>query len=575
MEYRYKALRIKQTSSDKMIVFFAAPATEIDEWAGVPQKKRFGTGEETVGFQREENAKRIENLGDFCANDENIIQNPLLCSTRRIPVATSRFEQNPGELGDSQEGDLVIEIPDYDSFTMEQILSHVRDYIVNRVPDLASTPPEDGLIAKLKSLAVEQGHFSLEEESEEDTDEGESEESHESSTETSEAEAALFEESHIVDFWQEVACRHEVIKMMETPPTGEEFLGFTRSALISYLMPIVLVDGQHRLRGTLKAAEDKLTRADIQIEIESRITAGESAEVVQRNILTREVRRLPVSLLLADDPAEQVFQFVVVNQKATPIGRALLGTIVSTTLSNDEMSAVASRLKSAGIELEESQAITYLARFPGSPFYNLVERGLAGDMKDLMQWGVFASLVGIFRDLRGGRLFGGKNDYADTWKNRYLAGSNIVSGYSEAGFGEPFGYWRSIDGPWRDVFIAFFIKIRDEFGDPNTPDAHNYWGKPRDSNLFNKISLTILVSDFFQFLVETRQTIESSAKISELVDDWLDNVARNYFNRNWNLSGTKKDSSGIRNQWAYQWVEYRKNPSQLPRVINYRNTKGD
>jgi hypothetical protein len=575
MEYRYKALQIKQTSSDKKIALFAAPATDIDQWSGVPQKKQFGTdnGEESVGFQREENMKRVESLGEFCGNEQNIIQNPLLCSTRRIPVASTSFEPNQGESGDTQEGTLVINTPEYESFSMEEILAYVRDYLETRVPELAEANVDEALIAKLKALAASQGHIQEEfseekEDDKEDDDQG-------SNHEMAEAEAALFEESHIVDFWQEVACRQELIKLMESPPEGGEFLGFTRGALISYLKPIVLVDGQHRLRGALSAAEAALDRVDIQEEIETRVTAGESPESIQDDILNREVRRLPISLLLTDDPAEQVFQFVVVNQKATPIGRALLGTIVSTTLSNEEMAGVASRLKDAGIPLEESQAITFLARHPESPFYGLVERGLAGDKKDLLPWNVLSSLVSIFRDLRGGKLFGYKNDYAEAWKARFLESSEIVSGFDQGGLASAFEYWRQLDGPWRDVFIQFFNKIRDEFGDRSTEDAHNYWGKPRHSNLFNKISLTILASDFFQYLVETRQTIESADRIPELVDDWLDGVARNYFNRDWNLSGTKKDSSGIRKQWAYQWNEYRKNPSQLPQARIYRNPKGD
>ena len=60
-------------------------------------------------------------------------------------------------------------------------------------------------------------------------------------------------------------------------------------------------------------------------------------------------RRLPISLLLDDSPEEHVFQFVVVNQKATPIGRALLGTIVSTSLTAEELDKVAQRLTQAGI----------------------------------------------------------------------------------------------------------------------------------------------------------------------------------------------------------------------------------
>lgn len=568
MEFRYKSLQMKQTTSEKMIVMFAAPATDIEKWAGVPQKKRIGTGEETIGFQREENPKRIESLGEFCANDENIIQNPLLCSKRKIPVANSRFEPNPGEAGDTQEGTIIIEIPDYESFSMEQIFKYIREHIESRVHDLGT--PSEALITKLKSLAAEQGHLSSgkasEKPSEEETEDEDSEEG------TSEAEAALFEESHIIDFWQEIACRHEVIKLMGKQPT-EEFLGFTRAALLSYLRPIVLVDGQHRLGGALKAAEDRLNHEDIRAETERRITKGESAKSVQDDILNRVARRLPVSLLLADDPAEQVFQFVVVNQKATPIGRALLGTIVSTTLSNEEMEKVASRLKNAGIELEESQVVTYLARYPMSPFYGLIERGLAGDAKDLLQWNVFASIVGIFRELRGGKLYGGKNDYAQVWKKNHLESSVIVSGWEESDCEDPFQYWRKFDGPWRAVFIVFFTKIRDVFGNTSVKDAHNYWGNPRDSNLFNKISLTILAADFFQYLRETRRSIESADKIAAMVDDWLTDVDRGYFNRDWNLSGVKKDSTGIRNQWAYQWVEYRKNPSQLPQARVYRTAR--
>lgn len=571
MEYRYKALLIKQTQSDKTIALFAAPAVEIDMWAGVPQKKQFGSGEETVGFQREESDKRVDSLGEFCGNDENIIQNPLLCATRQISVATTRFEPCTGESGDTQDGELIIEIPDYSEYSMKDILGLVRRYIESRVPELAGKTPDENMVAKLKALAAEKGHFSTEVAIEENAPEVDADESEV----IAEAEAALFEESHIIDFWQEVASRHEVIKLIENECSDDEFLGFQRDALVSYLRPVVLVDGQHRLRGALRAVETRMAREDIQAETENRIGGGEPASDVEKDILRREARRLPISLLLTDEPAEQVFQFVVVNQKATPIGRALLGTIVSTTLSNEEMESVAARLKNAGIELEESQAITYLARYPGSPFYDLVERGLAGDKsKDLLQWGVFASLVGIFRDLKGGKPYGYGNDYALAWKDKYLSSSAIVSGHVDAGYGEALLYWRKLDGPWRDVFIAFFSKIRDVFGNTTVQDAHNFWGRPRDSNLFNKISLTILAADFFQFLIETRKAIDSPGQISDLVDDWLGEVNNAYFARDWNLSGVKKDSTGIRNQWAYLWVEYRKNPTQLPQARMYRVPKG-
>lgn len=567
MQYRYTAIQTKQTPSNKLFVQFSAPATEIDRWAGVPQKKRFGvdSGGESVGFQREENKKRVENLGEFCSDDENIIQNPLLCSTRRLSFADATFLANEGENESVQSGTLIINIPEYDSYSMEDVLGHVRDYIEERIPELKCTTPDEEVIQKLKRLVRENGDFIPKE----DTSD---EDSTHADDEIPETGAALFEESHIIDFWNEIAGRHEVIKLMENF-SGDSFLGFQRDALISYLQPVVLVDGQHRLRGALKATEKRMEKDDVLEEMEHRVIGGESEDVIENDILNRETRRLPVSLLLSDDPAEQVFQFVVVNQKATPIGRALLGTIISTTLSNDEMQKVASRLTDAGIALEESQVITYLTRLPSSPFYNLVERGLAGGASNLLQWGVFSSIVSIFKNLSGGKLYGNKNDYAEIWKSRFLHESNIIEKYETEGFLSPFEYWRKSDGPWRDVFISFFTKIRDKFGDQSTKDANNYWGNPRQSNLFNKVSLTILSADFFQYLVETKQGIPSAGNVNDLVDDWLEDVAGNYFNRTWPLTGVKKDSTGIRNQWAFLWGEYRKNPSQLPQCRNYRNSK--
>jgi hypothetical protein len=277
---------------------------------------------------------------------------------------------------------------------------------------------------------------------------------------------------------------------------------------------------------------------------------------------------------MSDDPSEQVFQFVVVNQKATPIGRALLGTIVSTTLSNDEMGRVAGRLKDAGIRLEESQAVTYLARHQDSPFCGLIERGLSGRSNDLLQWNVFASLIGIFRNLKGGRLYGQRNDYANLWASRYLGESGIVQDFRDKGFDSPDEYWSSLEGPWRQFFIAFWGTVRDKLGNTSVPDKPNYWGATRESNLFNKISLTILAADFFQFLVETRMKIESVDQVPDLTRNWLLEVDDGYFDRNWNLVGVKKDSTGIRNRWAEIWTEYRKSGGNLPDKRNLRSPRG-
>lgn len=577
MNFRYKAIRVQQTNSDKLLAMFSAPATEIDAWAGVPQKKRFGTGEETAGFQREINSKRLKDLRAFYVEQDNIIQNPLLCATRDIALSTVRFEPDAGaESADVSVGDIVIEIPNFAALDFEEILGRVRDFIENRVPELAEREPDPAVLATLKARAARVGQFSQDDAESDDATEEDASESASEANGNEDAAAVLFEESHIIDFWQEIAARHELVKLIDEPLEGDEFLGFTKEALLSYLRPVVLVDGQHRLRGALEAAKASLNDPSIQEEVERRITEGDAPEAIEGAILRREARRLPVSMLLSSDPAEQVFQFVVVNQKATPIGRALLGTIVSTSLSNDEMGTVAGRLKNAGIQLEESQAITYLARHPDSPFRGLVERGLAGDDKDLLQWNVFASLIYIFRHLRGGNLYDQpRNDYADIWRRRHLESSDIIAGYESQGHETPYEYWYQLNGPWRQVFIRFWTKIRDVFGNTTDRDKHNYWGRTRSSNLFNKVSLTILTADFFQWLVETSNTLNSTEHVDELVDRWLEHVNTGYFDKDWHLAGTKKDSPGIRKRWAELWTQYRKGGGSLPDRRLFRQAKAD
>jgi hypothetical protein len=569
MKCSYRAIRTYQADRSKSLVLFAAPAPEIAAWTGIPQKKRFGSGEETAGFQREENTKRVKSLSEFYENPSNIIQNPLLCALRDLEFTKVSFIPSNDINDDITEfGELQIEFPSYDEFTLHEVLKKVKQHLETRVPELKQTEPRQELLIALKIKAAEAGHVDATENSVES-------ETSDDDYDQPDPASALFEESHIVDFWHEIACRERILSELGESFDEDEFLGFTREALLTYLKPVVLVDGQHRLGGALFAASAAVNGPEFREEIEERITQGEDPEIVRESIINRIARPLPISLILSDSPGEQVFQFVIVNQKATPVGKALLGTIISTSLSNDEMAAVAGRLKAAGIELIESQAITFLARHPSSPFCNLIERGLTGDSNDLLKWNVFSSLISVFRDLRGGRLYGQKNDYAEMWRHRCLNESKIVEDFESSGFDSAFEYWRQIDGPWRPIFIAFFTKIRECFGNIVDPDKPNFWGRPRDSNLFNKVSLNILAADFFQYLTETKSRIDSPESVGELVESWLEYVNLGYFDKSWDLAGVKKDSTGIRNQWALLWSEYRKSGGNLPDKRLYRKAKAD
>ena len=154
----------------------------------------------------------------------------------------------------------------------------------------------------------------------------------------------------------------------KTPTTREKFLRYTRSELLSYLTPVILVDGQHRLLGALESLrlsldtfestgslpiDDPLTEKMLHL-----IEQGMQHQDVRGSLEAELVRFLPVSLLLSKEPQEHVFQFIVVNQKAKPIPPALLATITSTTLTDDELESVADRLRTCWDRRSSTRALS-------------------------------------------------------------------------------------------------------------------------------------------------------------------------------------------------------------------------
>ncbi|WP_338628421.1 hypothetical protein [Yersinia intermedia] len=557
LNFEYDAVILHQTESSKPILLFGAPAVDIETWAGIPQKKTFQPdGAESSGFQRVENKSRLEQIRRFYLNENNVIQNSLICALRGIDGGKVVFESEPGSIV----GKVKISFPDLYIADYLFLFSLLRDSLENRLGKF-NQPIDRVLFEKLKGQLSQQIYS-------EDV-EHDSEDYLETETET---ESVILEETHLHEFLRDVVIRHEILKEIDPALLSgmDSFLGFDRDALLSFLLPVTLVDGQHRLKGAIMAAKHHIQNDKYVDMMADKVLAGEHPNIVERDILRLVSRKLPVSLLMDDDPKEQVFQFVVINQKATPIGKSLLGTIISTSLTDDEMGLVNNRLRDSGILLEEARAITWAARNPESPFCGLVERGMQSDKKDLLQWNVMGSLIQIFRNLNGGSLFHTKVDYAKTWRENFLANSGLIESHNRE---DAYEQWRALDGVWKKFFVIFWSKIRDVFGDVTDNSRFNYWGNTRRSNLFNKISLTILAADFFRFLCIAKITLDDEEQINDVINRWLEGVNTKYFDRDWELSGVKKDSTGIRARWSDLWTEYRDSPGQLPQVRFYRQPK--
>jgi len=562
---KYPCIRVRQTSASKDLLLFSASAVEIDAWVGIPQRLSLGGGE-TSGFQRTVSPTREQALRDFFSEPQNIIQNPLLCAIRQAPGIEVNYVPSSG---DPAVGHVEVVFDDYAKVSTAELFKLVRQSLQRRMPALESRPRPDELVATLQSAAaLSQSDDTLSDNVQTDEVGDLNEDAPDESGEdvgSEPAEEALFDdESQITDFWDHLYAREVIAEKLHAQ--SEEVLGFNRQMLISYLRPIILVDGQHRLTGALLAASDEISKSKAAEQL---IFDGMTAQQARESLLLETAKHLPVSLLMNESPAEHVFQYVVVNQKATPVPKALLGTIISTSLAGSELDSIARRLEEAKVPLEGSRIISILSRDPDSPFADLVAKGMNEDGTGKLPWSVLGSLADIFRYLESGRLYHEPYDHAKTWRNHHLEKSKIVGDWQVLGYKSPYDYWKDLNGPWKKVFVAFWSRTRDVLAKVDDSSAKNFWGDPRTSNIFNKPSLHILTADFFAFLRERKAAIDSIADIDSLVADWLEYTSPQYFSRDWQLSGVKKDSVGTRKQWSKLWATHRREGGNPPGPKEY------
>ena len=396
MSFQYDGVLVQETSESPAIALFSAPADEIDSWAGIPQRRRIEntTGSvESMGFQREESSSRISEIARFMSEPKNVIQNPLLAAVQVNNEVTVEVLESPICR-------ITIEPRNLEALSLRELLVEVESNLVRRMPALAARPVDEEMLTQLRQ------EFAPTSNEEPGPDQAEpSSEEEESDTQTlplgsgPDAATGLFEdETQVVDFFDETKAR--IALLTELGPDSEGLTavgGFSRAFLEGLIRPVVLVDGQHRLRGALQAVDDVVASDAGTEQIAAAIDQGSDPASAEKSVRELADRHLPVSLLLSDDPSEHVFQFVVVNQKATPMSPALLGTIVSTSLSTEELEPIAARLLDAGIELEDSRAIAFLTRSPDSPYRGLVSTGVRGDRPGALPWSVLRKLVSIVR----------------------------------------------------------------------------------------------------------------------------------------------------------------------------------
>ena len=225
-DFRYKAVRIRQTNSGDWLVLFAASAIEIDMWVGIPQKKQIGT-QETTGFQREENPKRIREIESFYKNEANIVQNPLLCALRQTAQGKVSFESSEANSEDDiQHGYLTIEAERLKNLSLLELLKRVKADLEKRVPELINHKVFDNLVRELKQRAEINNNF------QEDSDGIIDDQEDNTDLENSDnINISFTDESHIFDFWEEVTAYVSVLEEIKDTFDGDKFLDYSGSQI--------------------------------------------------------------------------------------------------------------------------------------------------------------------------------------------------------------------------------------------------------------------------------------------------------------------------------------------------------
>jgi len=564
MSYKYPAIRYWQLpgSEHKSIICFAAPCDEILDWAGIPRKSEAivedTSSEKTLelhGYQREKDDKRIDKLVDFYQSPENVIPTSVLLAARFSEQVRFESAEEVADFGGVKVEYGILRINR--SITGDEPLGNLykllADLLVARHSSLSEEKISDELVAEFKERIITESNEKRAKEYNLDELETDSEmEVVDVEESDSEAINPYNPDSHIVDFYREIRLRERLCEEIKVLNDSNEVLGFNRQMVLDYLAPATVVDGQHRLLGATESLVHEADQFLESNEAKEELQNGKTASEIMEEFKRKNRRVFSATLLTDSNWSEHVFQFVVVNQKAKPISKSLLSSIIGTSLSSDEIDSIQSRLEKAGIEIDDYRVMARLIEDSSSPFKDLVKKGYYAEKKVeklKLDWSVLNSLARDFRELKGLQPFDKREkpgeiiSYSE-WKREYLLSSLLIKERQQSTGLADFNAWAdAVEGIWIDVFLLFWKVTRNKLSDDNNDMAA--WKDPNSSNLFNGATLRALLSDFGDFLYEKELSPESIDDFEGSIDEYMKKMKPEFFGRPWVLTGKRIDRKNL------------------------------
>ncbi|MFN8877193.1 MAG: hypothetical protein ACK51E_02730 [Gemmatimonadota bacterium] len=230
--------------------------------------------------------------------------------------------------------------------------------------------------------------------------------------------------------------------------------------------PALVVDGQHRLRG-----------------------AAESSDEVW----------LPVVAMPHCTWEEQIYQFIVINEKAEKVDSGLLTDIFGSSLTRHEQKEIRNRLSRARVDVEARIASVVANRDPRSPFYGMVRVpiGTSGTVSPSAY--ISDTTIRLLIDGGGRGAVGWRSDddfYEICVKPRLPLRADWDS-------------WTN--GKWIEYWFAFWRTVAEYFNSQAEGDGHHppLWNESTQTNLTKAATLRTIQRLFIDKYVDSMLKIEA------------------------------------------------------------------
>lgn len=334
-------------------------------------------------------------------------------------------------------------------------------------------------------------------------------------------------------------------ELLQRKENGENINEDEEKAIIEfcdeYLRPAFLVDGQHRVYG---AFENIFEKGEDDYEI-----------------------LLSVSSIINCDWKESVFQFVIINQTAEKIEDKFLSSIISTSLTSDELQGFKEQFENSGAHVGQAVSINNLNDkevFINSkninPFYKNIEFGISDEDKDLLRYNTVRGLMNKLTK------FSNKNASV-SFGNPYANLIDII----ESDMKITLDSWK--DEYWMQFMIYFWYLVEQQFTSDKKLKYLPYKnGEYGSTNLSLKVSMNYIQDCFIDSLVknyEIYKQLKLGIKVidekidfdsfKEIFDLWIKthkNKDHNFFECEWKgLSSYKRENDkyeGIHNSFESQ-----------------------